>query len=443
MSLRLRLALLFALVVATGIGIASWAAFVTTSNELESEIDSFLQNRATEIADGARALPDRRGNDRDLLSQLAVDADSVIQLLNKDGVVIGREGGSLPVDATDVQLSRFNDAHVLRTVDVDGADFRIITQHIPGTGAVQVGRDLTETRSVVERLGTSLVGVGVLLSVLAAAAGWFVARGTTRPLRRLSAAAEEIAQTQDLTTKIPVEGRDEVGRLAMSIDTMIEALATSRDQQHRLVMDAGHELRTPLTSLRANVEFLQRAPDVDPAQRAAAFAAIGSEVEELSSLVTELIELATDTRDDDEPFERLDLGHIVDGAVERIRRRTGRLIDLEADDSFVLGRPALLDRAVANLLANANKFSPSDQGISVVVSAGRVAVRDRGPGIEEQDLPSIFDRFYRATATRSEPGSGLGLAIVSQVAERHRGTVFATNCVDGGAEVGFTLPLVD
>ena len=461
MSLRLRLALLFAVVVAIGIGIASAAAYFTTERALRDEIDDFLVVRADEINEGVRVAPapgadvggrpapvdgpgDNGSSDEAVdafIDIFAFDPDSVIQVIDEQGEVIGRQGGSLPVDETDLEIAR-GGKRKIRNVR-DGRDrYRVITRHLDSGGAVQVGRELDETNRVLQRLGNSFALIGLGLALVAAAAGWIVARGTTRPLRRLTDAAQHIAQTQDLNTPIPVDRDDEVGRLAQSLDTMTAALATSREQQHRLVMDAGHELRTPLTSLRTNVELLDRmGSEVPPDQRSEIIEAVTSEVDELSALVTELVELATDTRDD-EPPQPVSLATLVDGAVARLGRRSGRDVTVAVDDSVVLGRATMLDRALSNLLANADKFAPPGTPIEVTVRDGSVVVRDHGEGFVAEDLPQVFQRFYRADAARTMPGSGLGLAIVAQIVERHGGTVHAANAPDGGAVVGFDLPTI-
>jgi two-component system sensor histidine kinase MprB len=464
-TLRLRLALWFGLVVAIGIGGAGVLAYLSTESELQQETDDFLRARAAEFAEGARILPsgdgnggdnrDGRGRGRpndndaqnggdvdidDVANIFAFDPDSLIQVLDNGGEVIS--GGSLPVDATDLRLAEFSDPPVIRTINFDGVEYRLITQHLPGQGAVQVARETAETAAVLDRLGTRLGVIGLVVSVLAAAVGWVVAARATTPLRRLSWVAEDIAETQDLSTTVPTGGRDEVGRLATSLDKMIDALATSREQQQRLVMDAGHELRTPLTSLRTNVELLERAPDLPAEERDEILSGVTSEVEELSELVTELVELATDSHNENEPLEPVDLLDVVESAVRRLERRSDRVIVVAGSSSMVMGRGARLDRAIGNLLGNAHKFSPAGEPIDITVGDGRVRVRDRGPGIPVEDLGRVFDRFYRSTVTRPMPGSGLGLAIVAQIIERHGGTWEATNHVDGGAIVGFDLPVI-
>ncbi len=468
MSLRLRLALSFGVVVALGIGVASLAAYVSTERALQSEIDDFLDVRAKEINEGIRPQPlvggpdtnpqrRRRGGDTPtpqpsatdnsgdvnrFIDIFAFDPDAVIQAIDASGRVLGSQGGSLPVANGDLALAAQPGENWLRDVDIDGVEYRILTSHLDGGGAVQVARELTEITTVLSTLGRSLAGIGLILSLVAAIVGWVVARRTTQPLRRLTEAAATIASTQDLATPIPAGGSDEVGLLADSLDTMIEALATSQEQQQRLVMDASHELRTPLTSIRTNVELLDRIGALEPGRRREITDAVVNEIEELAALVTELVELATDSRDD-LAMEPVALASIVDECVERLNRRTSRPVEVRCDASLVLGSAPMLERAIGNLLANADKFAPPGTPVDVSVFDGRVRVRDHGPGFVEADLPHVFQRFYRSVQTRSMPGSGLGLAIVAQVVHRHRGEVVAANAVDGGAIVGFDLPTAE
>jgi two-component system sensor histidine kinase MprB len=159
----------------------------------------------------------------------------------------------------------------------------------------------------------------------------------------------------------------------------------------------------------------------------------------MTTLIAELIDLARGEQHAAEPEEvRLDL--LTADAVERARRnRPGVAFTTDLEESVVQGVPATIERAVANLLDNAAKFSPPGAGVEVRVHDGSVTVRDHGPGIEEQDLPYVFDRFYRAPSARGLPGSGLGLAIVRQVAEAHGGTVVAERAEGGGTRVVLRL----
>ena len=445
MSLRARLAIAFSLVVALGVAAASTASYIATRTELEESVEDFLRARSRELADGARSFPQNSGDPagRPPPPPLPFDPDAITQTLDPSGDIIANTGGELPVDDADraIASSGRGSPKRMRDVVIDGESFRMITEHIAGGGAVQVARSLEEIEDVLADLRNRALLIGLGLSIVAAGAGWFVASRTTRPLRSLTDSAERIAQTQDLTTPIDVDGTDEVGRLASSFDEMLAALADSKEQQRRLIQDAGHELRTPLTTLRANIELLQRAPDLEEPARSDLLNAIRSELAELNTLFTELIELATDARAET-PLQATELDDPAERALDVFRSRSSREVEASFSGGIVLGDAELLERVVANLLGNADKFSPAGTTIALVVDGGTVVVQDRGPGIAVSERSRVFDRFYRSENARTFPGSGLGLAIVKQIVDRHEGTVHVAESPWGGAEVGFTLPLL-
>ena len=281
------------------------------------------------------------------------------------------------------------------------------------------------------------VGAAVLL-------GWLMARRVVQPVEQLRDTAERIAATQDLSTPIPVGGAAEIGSLARSFTTMVDALGESRREQQQLISDASHELRTPLTSLKTNAELLARADELEPGEYQAVVEGLQFEVGELTDLVSELVELATDRSSNSEAADVVALTELARSVAARAERRSGRAVVVVDDgtDSSVYAQPQLLERAISNLVENALKYSPSDRGVEIAVNGRRLEVRDDGRGIPEGDLPHVFDRFYRSVEARTEPGSGLGLAIVKQTVERQRGTVWATTRSTGGAAVGFELPPV-
>jgi two-component system sensor histidine kinase MprB len=281
----------------------------------------------------------------------------------------------------------------------------------------------------------------VVVSGIGALAGWLIARKATKPLVQLTDAAEEVASSGRLDVDVPPAGNDEPGRLARAFATMLAALGQSRDQQQQLVQDAGHELRTPLTSLRTNVETLRRYENLPEPTRQAILSDLEIETRELGTLVDELVQLATDTYDD-EPEQIVALDHVVDRVAERVRRRTGRTVTVTVATTpcSVVGKPRDLARAIGNLVDNAAKFSEAPTPVEVTVDRSTVVVRDHGPGIPEADLPHVFTRFYRSPEARSKPGSGLGLSIVDQTARAHEGSVTVANAPDGGAVFTFALP---
>jgi two-component system sensor histidine kinase MprB len=260
-------------------------------------------------------------------------------------------------------------------------------------------------------------------------------------VRELSEAAEHVARTRDLSRRIEARGGDELSRLAESFNTMLGALERSMRSQRQLVSDASHELRTPLTSLRTNVELLASANGALPdEERARMMGSVAVQLDELTGLVGDLVDLARDG-ELEQQLEPVRLDLLVEEAVARAERlHPGREIHTDVEETLVHGSPARLDRAVSNLLDNAEKWSPDGRAIEVRLRGRAVTVRDHGPGFSNEDLPRVFDRFYRARSARGLPGSGLGLAIVRQVAETHGGTVSAGNAAGGGAELRFTMP---
>ncbi|MFD2350690.1 sensor histidine kinase [Nonomuraea ferruginea] len=307
--------------------------------------------------------------------------------------------------------------------------------------AFVVGRPVEEINDTLRRVTVLLAGVAALGVLVAASVGLLVSRAALRPVGRLTRAVEHIAQTEDLDTRIPVEGGDEIARLSASFNAMTAALASSRDRQRQLVADAGHELRTPLTTLRTNIDLLLRSEQtgrsLDPGAKERLLVNVKAQFAELTTLVGDLLQLARgDT--DHEPHAELAFQQVVTAAVERARLR-GAEIAADLEPWYVVGGAASLERAVLNLLDNAAKFSP-DSEVEVTLRDGELTVRDHGPGIPEEELPHVFDRFWRSPSARSLPGSGLGLAIVHQAVKEVGGEIRLHNAADGGVVATMTLP---
>jgi len=446
MTLRARLSLLVALAVAVAVAAVAGAAYVSATREARGEIDDFLVRRAavlTALGDGGNRFPASREMGMGRLGVFDVfGPDSAFQAFDRSGEIVAylRGGPALPIAEEDRTIAGGRGHYSSRDVWVDGVHYRMITAPYGDNYAFQLARDLTETDAIVNGLRLRLFGIGGLGVLLAALMGWLVAGRVLKPVEDLTATAEHVANTQDFDAPIQVERTDEIGRLAASFNTMLKALGASRRQQQQLVADASHELRTPLTSLRTNIELLAKSNDMDGAEKQELLADVTFELVELTELVSELVELATDARVAEEAVTEVDLGDLVEQVAERARRRTGRTIVLESDSGTIQGRPAMLERAVSNLIDNAYKWSPPGTPIEVSVLGGTVEVIDHGPGIEKEDRSFVFDRFYRAAEARAMPGSGLGLAIVRQVVDLHGGRVWADEAPSGGARVGFEVP---
>ena len=459
-GLGARLALAFTLLAALTALVTAGVSAYSTSRQVNADVDRFLETRSLDIAEGRRVDSGRPGFVRpgrgetagrgsidnsaagDVIEDIRalVESDAEVQLVNQDGTVLLTAGVRLPFESPDRNfLSKFG-APLLRTVEIDGEQYRMITRHVEGGGAVQVAQSLSTTNALLGELRSRLLLVGVVMSGLAALLGWGIAQTTTRPLRKLTRTVESITATEDLATPILLERDDEIGRLSEEFDSLMKTLGASRDQQQRLVQDAAHELRTPLTSVRANIDFLGMAGDLSDDERRSTLASIKSELAELSAILAEVVELATASRGV-ASFEPVDLATVADAALAQFELRSGRPVVRRLSPSMVAGDQATLVRAAQNLISNADKYSPEGVPITVTVANGSLFVSDQGPGIEPDERAKIFDRFYRSDRDRSAPGSGLGLAIVAKAANEHNGRVWARAAPGGGAEVGFTLPL--
>jgi two-component system sensor histidine kinase MprB len=345
----------------------------------------------------------------------------------------------LPVNDGAVAIAKGSQGTSWSDTHVGGVHMRVLTVSAGPGIALEVARPLTEVDKSLRRIGLFLfliAGAGV---AGAAALGLFVSRTALAPVKRLTDTTERVTATGDLSQRIEVEGRDELSRLATSFNGMLAALEESTRAQRQLVADASHELRTPLTSLRTNIEVLASDRALPAGERSKLLTDVVEQLGEMTTLIAELIDLARGEQHVHEPEEvRLDL--LAADAVERARRnRPGVRFITNLDESTVHGVPSTIERAVANLLDNAAKWSPPEGDVEVGVHDGTVTVRDHGPGIDDEDLPYVFDRFYRARAARGLPGSGLGLAIVRQVATAHGGTVVAEHAEGGGTRVVLRL----
>jgi two-component system sensor histidine kinase MprB len=383
--------------------------------------------------------PDHDGPRDDLARRMRSD----VQVLGPGGAVTDPGQPPLPVTAQDRAAAGASSAgHTARhEARIGGDRYRVATVALGGgRGAVQVAQQFSATEDLLAALERRTVVLTGAVIVVAGLLGWWLARRITGRLVRLTGIAELVAAHGRPDVAVPVAGADEVGRLGRAFDDMLGRLARSEEDQRRLVQDAGHELRTPLTSLRTNVSLLRRMDELPEAVRHELIEDLAGETRELTELVNELVELAAGQRGAGEPVE-VELAVPARRAAALAGRRTGREIRVEADGSVLRGQPDALQRAVWNLLENAAKFDPDGAApIDVVVVGGAVEVRDRGPGIPAGDLPRVFDRFYRADASRSLPGSGLGLAIVREVAAAHGGVVYARAREGGGSVIGFTAP---
>jgi len=449
-SFRRRVGLAAAAAVAAAVLLAFLTAYLVVRGELRSEIDRSLRHRVGAIQRLAAHAPDvEPALPPPPVGVRLGGPPGAAQFVEPDGAVLrpGADRSRLPVDARTERLARGGGDAYFADDGVDGRHVRILTASLPGGGVIQVARPLGEVDSVLARLRLVLGLVFMLGVAVALILGRAVTRAALAPVARLTEASEHVAVTRDLSRRIDGEGSDELGRLAASFNTMLDALQRSMAAldastvaQRQLVADASHELRTPLTSLRTNVEVLRDPVGLPDGARRCLVEEVGDQIDDLTELVADLIQLA---RGDEPLVEREDvrLDRLVEEAAQRARRHAPAVhFRLALEPAVVDGVPERLERAVSNLLDNAAKFSPPGGDIEVRLRDGELSVRDHGPGIDPRDLPHVFDRFYRADGAPAVPGSGLGLAIVKQVAEAHEGRVEAAAAGGGGTVFRMRLP---
>ena len=432
------------------------AVFFTAQRALYDQLDESLVQRATTAAAGDLADPA-------ILLRVSSDALAAgevrVAIVTADGEFVTLRGNSPTLGAAEVAAARRDPPTSVRTGVIDGEVYRVVAVYAGENRALVLAQELDPTRQTLRKLAVVLIVAGASGVLLAALTGVAIARAGLRPVERLISATERVARTGDLRP-IPVTGGDEIARLTSSFNAMLAALASSIERQRRLVADAGHELRTPLTSLRTNLELLMAsdqasgrpgAPTLSAQDRAELQEDLRAQVDELANLIGDVVELARD----DPPevaAEPLDLADVVERALDRARRRgvaESVTFDVDLASCEVVGDANALERAVLNLLDNAAKWSPPGASVRVTLRAGVaperpgtavLEVADAGPGIADEELDLVFERFYRSLDARTLSGSGLGLSIVAQVAERHHGGVSAGRAPEGGALLRFWIP---
>lgn len=420
-----------------------------------------VEGRMTAVASTLDRLPAAALADPAVLCRLVTEqapagprAEVFVEVTAPDGTTCRPAGAPTLAGAQPPPrlLARVIGTDLPQVVPAGGAPLLVIDRELPGGGTARVGGDLTDFTTLARRLWTTLLALAVPGALIAVGVGSVLTRDGLRPVTRLTAAAERIAATGDLSVPVDVpaaRASDEVARLARAFRAMTAALARARERQAQLVADVGHELRTPLTSLRTNLELLvrsERSGRALPAgQREALLADVTGQLDELSHLVSELVVLAHD--EPARPRADVRLDDVVDRAVQRARRRAaGHRVELTTVPCVVPAADAAgLERAVLNLVDNAVKFSPAGSTVTVALAAGpggtvRVTVDDEGPGVPADHREDAFERFWRADDARALPGSGLGLAIVADAAEQHGGTARLADAPGGGTRAVLELP---
>jgi two-component system sensor histidine kinase MprB len=433
-TLRTRLTLVAAGVVAFVVVLASVTTYFVMRHELQSQLDSSLRSTARTVQAnlGHLGAEDYGGN--------------AVVVIDHRGTVVGTTlRRPPPHDSRARAVAQGQASGFYRDATIQGFHVREYVAPVADNPlglvdeAVIVLKNLQEMDRALERLRFILILVSFGAVALAAAAAALVSGATLAPVRRLTAAAERIAETGEPSERVPEGGRDELARLGASFNTMLASLEESLETQRRFVADASHELRTPLTSLQTNIDVLRGSGELAPEQRRQLLDDLHRESQEMRGLIAGLLELARGEAQVEKREYQFD--ELIEDTVERARTRFPD-VSWDADrlePTVVDGYRERMERAVWNLLENAGKWSGDGGSVEVSLSGGELEVRDHGPGFADEDRPLVFDRFYRSAAARAMPGAGLGLAIVREVAEAHGGEVTAENAGDGGAVVRLSL----
>jgi two-component system, OmpR family, sensor histidine kinase MprB len=467
MTLRVRLGLAAGIAVAVAVIAVVVSAYEGTRSDLTGQLDSSITRLAQPVlgraagppgvftpqprgaAGGGQPPPDAGRRDPD--EGLGLDSRGPQAFGGPSGTftLIYTNGGTysppnqqygIPADARAKSIARSGKGSYFTDVTVAGTHIRVSVAGIGPKGALMVALPMTDVDRTLHNQLLLLIGIGAGGIALAAFLGILVARTALAPIARFTRRTEAIAAVPErLDQRVEVTGRDELSRLARTFNSTLDALEQSVDAQRNLVADASHELRTPIATLRANLQLLRDEDRLSQADRDALREDMIRELDELTGLVGDVVELARGSKPSG-VLGDVCLDEIVAAEVERTRRRAPELaVKASLEPTLVHGDGDRIARTVANLLDNARKWSPPSADIEVGLHVGTLTVRDHGPGFHEQDLPFVFDRFHRAANARSKPGSGLGLAIVRQAAEAHAGFAEASNAPDGGAvlRVGF------
>jgi two-component system, OmpR family, sensor histidine kinase MprB len=448
---RLTLLTRFTLVAAGAVAVTALSvtavAFLAIRSDLENQVHTDLANRAAAVERQAKRFHGDIPYGWVPVHSTRFGASApYTQVITATGATWAPAGsiGLLNPDATAISVAAGKRPYYYQDTRVEGVSATVLTTPLdPREGlALQIAEPLGQTNDEVATVGAVLGVLSIIGVAIATVLGLAVARTGLAPVARLAAVAEQVTATGNPDRRVEVERNDELGRLAASFNRMLGALRHSLASQRQLISDASHELRTPLASLRINVELLADDPGMSEAERKEVLGRVVAQVAELSDLVSSVTQLARGQYPE-ESHRSVRLDEATSATLEAARRDWPHTeFRATLDGCTVEGSAERLRVAIKNLLDNAAKFGPPAGPVEVSLSRGELTVRDHGPGIDPEDAPFVFDRFYRALAARSVPGSGLGLSVVNDVAHDHGGTVEALPASGGGTIMRLTLPTV-
>lgn len=444
LSLAGRVGVLTTAAVAFTFGLVSLTVYVTVYDEFIGSLDESMFTRAENAVEAGYSPGNLTAQQAELLSITGIQ---LLSITNEGGTLVHGPSDSIPVKPPEGKVAIGAIERSARTATIHGLPYRVVAVQAGPGQALVLAQSMESTQNALDRLVQMLFLTSFFGVILAGLSGWAVASNGLRPIRRLTAATERVARTKDLTP-LPAQANkheDELARLTISFNTMLESLSEAQQRERQLIADAGHEIRTPLTSLRTNIDLLRQVAgdphaELSSEDRRELLDDIVTQLSELTTLVGDLTELARDEPLCRDP-EPLNLADVVERALARVELRTSNVQFVnDLNPCLVLGDGQLLERAMTNLLDNAVKWSPPGGTVTTTVKDGVVSVSDEGPGIAPAEQAHVFDRFWRADEARALPGSGLGLSIVKRAAARHDGSVSVESALKAGSTFTFAIP---
>lgn len=467
MSIRLRLTLWYVLLLAVILVTFSGALYSILSFSLFNEVDRTLQSRAAEVQNGMATALRVQSDVRALFARGRIvlpGADVFatpgifVQICKPDGTAVSRSDNlgdqSLVIPSTVLDRANQGDSTFtnLTTTSVPLRSFVSPFNDAQGQTVfvIVVAQSLQPVNDTLQRLAT-LLGFGIIGGLLLAfIVGAFLARRALAPIDHMTQSARSISSAGDLTRRLQQpKTRDELGRLAATFNDMLARIEELFRAQQRILADVSHELRSPLTAIRGNLDLLRRGAFEDDQERDASLAAIDSESARMQRMVQDLLLLAQADAGVQIQKQIVELDTLLLDVYRHARLTAGGVkVSLGSEDQAqVLGDPDRLKQLFTNLVDNAIKYTPSGGEVTLSLERDtqwvRVAVKDTGAGIPEQDLPKIFDRFYRIDKARSreDGGTGLGLSIVKWIVDAHDGCIDVKSELGKGSTFTVSLPL--
>lgn len=453
MSLRARLAFLYTTIVGGILFVFGTAVYVSVSITLTNQVDEILVRSANQIVRNSKAGSLGLSS----LPELDLFADVYIQVWGRTGELISSSlnvrGFNFPLDPNGLNSIR----PVFHDVQVSNARLRVLT--VPLTiqnseriiGILQTASSLSLVDTI-QRVLLVILFVGAAVSMtIAGLAGWFSTEQALKPLEAVTQTALQITRADDLSRRIPYLGPpdDEVGQLIHAFNQTLSRLENLFNTQRRFIADVGHELRTPLTVIKGNVDLMRRMNCTDDES----MASIESEVQRLTRLVGDLLLLAQ-AESGKLPLAQnlVELDTVLLEVMSQMKVLSKDRLQLrlgEIDQVLVCGDQDRLKQVLVNLIGNAINYTPVGGAVTVglakVENKARLTVSDTGPGIPVEDLPHIFERFYRGeksrTRSRDGKGFGLGLSIAYWIVRNHGGQIDVSNREPNGATFCVWLPL--